>query len=120
MHLVGRIQRIYDGVDGIQRIYDSGWDPSAQSDDSRSEQVKRCMDLKHCVSFLHLEPAHLLRDRLHSCFPTGSPTGETNALQTWYIWCMSIVYEYRVSMVIRAASPHLLAQDVLPGRSNGG
>jgi hypothetical protein len=31
-------------VDGIQRIYDGGWDPSAQRDDSKSEQVRQCMD----------------------------------------------------------------------------
>jgi hypothetical protein len=43
-------------VDGIQRIYDGGWNPSAASDGSKSEQVMRCMDPKHCVHWLHLEP----------------------------------------------------------------
>jgi hypothetical protein len=37
-----------------------GWDPSAVSDDSKSEQVKQCMDLVHCLHWLHLEPTHLL------------------------------------------------------------
>jgi hypothetical protein len=47
--------------DGIQRIYDGGWDPSAQSGGSKSEQVKKCMDLEHCPHWLHLEPTHLPR-----------------------------------------------------------
>jgi hypothetical protein len=46
-------------LDGIQRMY-CGWDPSAQSGGSKSEQVKHCMDLEHCVHWLHLEPTHLL------------------------------------------------------------
>jgi hypothetical protein len=37
-----------------------GWDPSAESDNSKSEQVKHCMDLEHCMHWLHLEPTHLL------------------------------------------------------------
>jgi hypothetical protein len=44
-------------VDGIQRIYDGGWDRSAESVGSKSEQVKQCTDLEHC---LHLEPTHLV------------------------------------------------------------
>jgi hypothetical protein len=60
-------------VDGIQRIYDGGWDPSGESDNSKSEQAKQCMDLQHCLHWLslgphlptalhwlHLEPAYLL------------------------------------------------------------
>jgi hypothetical protein len=47
-------------VDGIQRIYDGGWDPSGESDNNnKSEQVKQCMDLRHCLHWLHLEPTHL-------------------------------------------------------------
>jgi hypothetical protein len=38
----------------------SGWDPSAESDNSKSEQVKNCMDLEHCLHLLHLEPTHEL------------------------------------------------------------
>jgi hypothetical protein len=41
-------------LDGIQRIYDGGWDPSAQSGDSKSEQVIQCVDLEHCPHWLHL------------------------------------------------------------------
>jgi hypothetical protein len=37
-----------------------GWDPSAQSDNNKSEQVKQCMDLRQCLNLLHLEPTHLL------------------------------------------------------------
>jgi hypothetical protein len=43
-------------VDAIQRIYDSGWDPRAESNGSKSEQVRQCMDLQHCLHWLHLEP----------------------------------------------------------------
>jgi hypothetical protein len=47
----------YVMVDGIQRIYDGGWDPSAQIDNSKPEQVKHCMDLDHhCLHWLRLEP----------------------------------------------------------------
>jgi hypothetical protein len=41
-----------DVVDGIQE--------SAQSDDSKSEQVRQCVDLQHYLHWLHLEPTHLL------------------------------------------------------------
>jgi hypothetical protein len=37
-----------------------GWVPSVQSEESKSEQDKECMDLKHCMHWLHLEPTHLL------------------------------------------------------------
>jgi hypothetical protein len=37
-----------------------GWDPSAQSGGSMSEQVEECMDLEHRLHWLHLEPTHLL------------------------------------------------------------
>jgi hypothetical protein len=50
-------------VEGIQRTYDGGWDPSAQSGGSKSEQVKHCMGLvhyRHCLYCLHLEPTHLV------------------------------------------------------------
>jgi hypothetical protein len=47
-------------VDGIQPIYDDGWDPGAQSDDSKSEQVTQCMNLEHCLHRLHLEPIRTL------------------------------------------------------------
>jgi hypothetical protein len=39
-HLVDGIQRIYGMVDGV---------PSAQSDNSKSEQVRQCMDLQHSL-----------------------------------------------------------------------
>jgi hypothetical protein len=35
-----------------------GWDPIAQSEGSKSEQVKQCMNLQHCLHQLHLEPTH--------------------------------------------------------------
>jgi hypothetical protein len=55
-------------VDGIQRIYHGGWDPSGESDNSnKSEQVEQCMDLKHCLHWLHaVAPTHLV---LRSHFP---------------------------------------------------
>jgi hypothetical protein len=56
-------------VDGIQRIYDGRRDPSAQRDDSKSEQAMQCMDLQHCLHWLHLGPTHQHR-------PTGPPTDE--------------------------------------------
>jgi hypothetical protein len=37
-----------------------GWVPSGESDSSKSEQVKECMDLEHCLHWLHLEPTHLV------------------------------------------------------------
>jgi hypothetical protein len=37
-----------------------GWDPSGESDNSKSEQVKQCMGLEHYLHCLHLEPTHLL------------------------------------------------------------
>jgi hypothetical protein len=52
-------------VDGIQRIY-CGWDPSAESDSSKSEQVNRCMDLKHSA-LAHLEPTHLPKQKSCRC-----------------------------------------------------
>jgi hypothetical protein len=36
------------------------WDPSGESVNSESEQVRQCMDLEHCLHWLHLEPTHLL------------------------------------------------------------
>jgi hypothetical protein len=37
-----------------------GWGPRAQSDDSKSEQVRQCMDLQHCLHWLHaVAPTHL-------------------------------------------------------------
>jgi hypothetical protein len=36
-----------------------GWDPSVQSGGSMSEQVKKCINLEHCLHWLHLEPTHL-------------------------------------------------------------
>jgi hypothetical protein len=42
-----------DLVDGIQWLYDGGWDPSGESDGSKSEQVKQCMDLEQCLHWLH-------------------------------------------------------------------
>jgi hypothetical protein len=38
----------------IQRIYDGGWGPSAESDDSKTKQVKCCLGLQHCLHWLHL------------------------------------------------------------------
>jgi hypothetical protein len=37
-----------------------GWDPSEESDNSKSGQVKHYMDLEHWPHWLHLEPTHLL------------------------------------------------------------
>jgi hypothetical protein len=37
----------------------SEWDPSGESSNSKSEQVKQCMDLEHCLHCLHLELTHL-------------------------------------------------------------
>jgi hypothetical protein len=39
------------------------WDPSGESDDSKLEQVKYCIDLVlvHCVHWLHLELTHLVQ-----------------------------------------------------------
>jgi hypothetical protein len=31
---------------------------SAQSVNSKSKEVKHCMDLEHCLHWLHLEPTH--------------------------------------------------------------
>jgi hypothetical protein len=47
-------------VNGIQRIYHGGWDPRAESVNSKSEQVKQGVDLDHCLHWLHLEPTYLL------------------------------------------------------------
>jgi hypothetical protein len=45
-----RIVEVICLVDEIQRIYDGGWDPSGDSGNSKSEQVKHCMDLGHCYT----------------------------------------------------------------------
>jgi hypothetical protein len=42
--------------DGIQRICDGRWDPSAESDNSKSKQATDCMDLEHCRHGPYLEP----------------------------------------------------------------
>jgi hypothetical protein len=75
-------------VDGIQRIYDGGYVPRGESDNSKSEQVKHCMDLEHCRHWLHLEPTsptvlHWLHLELthpcpysaqhHYCYPRTLP-----------------------------------------------
>jgi hypothetical protein len=31
-----------------------GWDPSAQSEERKSAQVRQCMDREHCLHRLHL------------------------------------------------------------------
>jgi hypothetical protein len=41
--------RQFELVDGIQRIYDGRWDPSKESEENKSEQVRQCMDLQHCL-----------------------------------------------------------------------
>jgi hypothetical protein len=53
-----------------------GWDPSAQSEGSKSEQVRQRMDLEHCLHWLHLEPTHLIYYTV--C------TGYTRSPLTWY------------------------------------
>jgi hypothetical protein len=47
-------------VDGIQRMYDGGWNPSAESDNSKSEQVRgsqskpeQARASHHCVGLEH-------------------------------------------------------------------
>jgi hypothetical protein len=44
-------------IDGDSRC---GWDPSAQSDGSKSEQARHCMDLQHCLHWLRLALPHLV------------------------------------------------------------
>jgi hypothetical protein len=39
------------------------WDPSAHSGNSNSERVRQCIDLEHCLHWLHLEPTHLNEQR---------------------------------------------------------
>jgi hypothetical protein len=34
------------------------WDASAQSEVSKSELVRQCIDLQHCLHWLYLEPTH--------------------------------------------------------------
>jgi hypothetical protein len=48
-------------VDGIQRIYDGGWDPSEESDHSESEQARQCIDLHRLKldPLTHLEEARV-------------------------------------------------------------
>jgi hypothetical protein len=59
--LGGGIQRIYHvwwvGSNGC--IMYGGWDPSGESDNSKSEQVNHCMDQGHWLHLLHL--LHCLR-----------------------------------------------------------
>jgi hypothetical protein len=52
----------YMMVDGVQRIYDGGWDPSSQSVNSKPSKSNNVymdlVDLEHCLNLLHLEPTH--------------------------------------------------------------
>jgi hypothetical protein len=48
--------------DGASGVTPDGWNPSAQRDDSTSEQARQCMDLQHCLHWLHFEPTHLQCD----------------------------------------------------------
>jgi hypothetical protein len=58
-HDTDRVHHIvHDRVVRIVRSAPCGWDPSAQSGGSKSEQVKQCMDPEHCLHWLHLEPTH--------------------------------------------------------------
>jgi hypothetical protein len=73
---VARSHLVREWRGGIQRIYDGGWDPSGESDNSKSEQVKQCMDLEHCLHCLHLEATHLLlpfRAMVRVCSSHQSP-----------------------------------------------
>jgi hypothetical protein len=36
-----------------------GWEPSEESVSSKSGRASQCMDLQHCLHWLHLEPTHL-------------------------------------------------------------
>jgi hypothetical protein len=64
-NIVGRDPTDILVVDGTQRTCYCGWDPRAQSGDSKSEQAKHCMDLGHGLHWLHLEPlTH--QDTFHS------------------------------------------------------
>ena len=46
------------GSNGYIMVWYGGWDPCAQSDGSKSEQVRQCMDLQHSLHWLHLGPTH--------------------------------------------------------------
>jgi hypothetical protein len=44
-------------------VWYGGWDPSEQNEENKSEQVRQCMDLEHCLHWLHaVAPTH--RDEL--------------------------------------------------------
>jgi hypothetical protein len=62
-----RARRLSSLVGGIQRIYDGGWDPSAESDGSKSEQVKQCMDLAHFIHWLHLKAVNSPGEQRRKC-----------------------------------------------------
>jgi hypothetical protein len=51
-----------------------GWDPSAQSEESKSEQARQCMDVEHCLHWLHLEPTPLLYYTGYTWSPLPSST----------------------------------------------
>jgi hypothetical protein len=50
-----------DDNDGDDYLYEGPcgrWDPSEENEENKSEQVRQCMDLEHCLHWLHLEPTH--------------------------------------------------------------
>jgi hypothetical protein len=54
------LRRVRRGSGGLVLWGVGGRDPSAESDNSKSEQVEQCMDLEHRLHWLHLDPTHLL------------------------------------------------------------
>jgi hypothetical protein len=78
-----------------------GWDPSAQSAESKSEQARQCMDLEyylhclhclHCLHWLHLEPTHLAL--VHAIRRKFEHDGPAVSIPT--VW---VQYEYSMSTV---------------------
>jgi hypothetical protein len=64
-------------VSAIQRTYDGGCDPNGEREISKSEQVKQCMDLEHCLHCLHclrLEPT----DQYYTAYYTLATLGAVN------------------------------------------
>jgi hypothetical protein len=53
------------GSNGYMMYGKGGWDPSGESEESKPEQVRQCMDLEHCLHSLHLEPTHRVWFYLH-------------------------------------------------------
>jgi hypothetical protein len=52
--------RDFGSTPDVCRAPACGWNPSAHSGESKTEQVRQCMALEHCLHWLHLEPTHLV------------------------------------------------------------